>query len=470
MKQFLQFPQAFWWGAATSGPQSEGSYNKKHESLMDYWYRTTPEDFFNQVGPTVASDFYNQYENDFKLLKEIGLNSYRTSIQWTRLIDDLEEGSVNPEGLAFYKKIAQEAKKNDIELVFNLHHFDIPIELVQKYGGWTSKHVTDLFAKFAKCAFENLGKEVKYWVTFNEPIVIVEASYLDGHHYPKYVGHGKEAAQVMYNLALASAKAIQEYKKLNLDGKIGIILNLTPSYPRSEEKEDILAGQIADDMLNRSFLEPAVLGHFPPRLISLFEKEGILWESCEEELQIIEENKVDFLGLNYYHPNRVKAPEKEVKFPPGFWLPLNYFNAYQKPDIRMNPYRGWEIYPKAIYDIAMDIKNNYGNIPWYISENGMGVEGEERFLGKDGIIHDTYRIDFYEEHLSWLHKAIQEGSNCFGFHAWTGIDCWSWANAYKNRYGFISVDLNTQKHTIKQSGRWIKNVVEQNGFESKYEL
>lgn len=465
---FLQFPKGFWWGAATSGPQSEGSFDKKHDNLMDYWYRTSPQDFFDQVGPTVASDFYHQYENDFKLLKEIGLNSYRTSIQWSRLIDDLEEGSVNEEGLAFYRNIAKEAKKNNIELVFNLHHFDIPIELVHKYGGWTSKHVVDLFAKFAKCAFEHLGNEVKYWTTFNEPIVIVEASYLYGFHYPKYFGHGKEAAQVIYNLSLASAKAIQEYKKLNIEGQIGIILNLTPSYPRSDSKEDVEAGLIADDMLNHSFLEPAILGKFPERLVSILEKDGILWESSEEEMEIIRKNKVDFLGLNYYHPNRVKAQEKTLDLQ-GKWIPNIYFDDYKKPGIRMNPYRGWEIYPKAIYDIAMDIKNNYGNIPWYISENGMGVENEARFL-ENGQIQDTYRIDFYEEHLSWLHKAIQEGSNCFGYHAWTGIDCWSWANAYKNRYGFISVDLQTQKHTIKKSGYWMKNTVEQNGFESKYEI
>ena len=134
------------------------------------------------------------------------------------------------------------------------------------------------------------------------------------------------------------------------------------------------------------------------------------------------------------------------------------------PGCRMNPYRGWEIYPKAIYDIAIHVRDHLSNIPWYISENGMGVEGEERFRNADGFIEDDYRIDFIKEHLQWLHKAMQEGSNCFGYHLWTPIDCWSWSNAYKNRYGFIALDLKTQEKTIKKSGDWIRDVIANHGF------
>lgn len=129
------------------------------------------------------------------------------------------------------------------------------------------------------------------------------------------------------------------------------------------------------------------------------------------------------------------------------------------PNKRMNPYRGWEIYPKAMYDIAINIKENYNNIPWYISENGMGVENEERFLDENGMIQDDYRIEFYEEHLKFLSDGIKEGSNCFGFHCWTPIDCWSWCNAYKNRYGYISVDLKTQKRSFKKSANWVKDFI-----------
>lgn len=147
-------------------------------------------------------------------------------------------------------------------------------------------------------------------------------------------------------------------------------------------------------------------------------------------------------------------------------MPDRYYDAYDMPGRRVNLDRGWEIYPQALYDIAINIKENYGNIPWYVSENGMGVSNEERFMNADGMIEDDYRIEFVKEHLTWLHKGIEAGSNCFGYHMWTPIDCWSWLNAYKNRYGFISNNIHTQIKTIKKSGRWFKQVAEQNGWEA----
>ena len=182
----------------------------------------------------------------------------------------------------------------------------------------------------------------------------------------------------------------------------------------------------------------------------------------EEEMEIIEKNTIDFLGVNYYQPRRIKSKESEFDNSNG-WMPDKHFDYYDMPNKRMNIYRGWEIYPQAMYDIAINIRDNYNNIPWYISENGMGVEGEEKYRDENGIIQDDYRIEFYEEHLQYLNKGIVEGSNCFGYHSWTPIDCWSWSNAYKNRYGFIAVDLKTQEKIIKKSGRWIKSVSQNNG-------
>lgn len=192
-------------------------------------------------------------------------------------------------------------------------------------------------------------------------------------------------------------------------------------------------------------------------------RDNVLWDATADEMKTIHDNTVDFLGVNYYQPFRAKAKETKFDDSKG-WLPNKYFDTYEMPGRRMNPYRGWEIYPKAIYDVAINVRDNYGNIPWYISENGMGVEGEEKFIGKDGVIADDYRIDFIREHLEWLQKAIEEGSNCFGYHLWTPIDCWSWSNAYKNRYGLIALALVTQKKTIKKSGRWFRALAENNGF------
>ncbi|MDO5779690.1 MAG: glycoside hydrolase family 1 protein [Clostridium sp.] len=465
MEKKYIFPENFWWGSATSGPQSEGTFNKPHKSVFDYWYEIEPEAFFDKVGPEVTSNFYNSYKEDLAMLKEIGLNSFRTSIQWTRLIKDLETGEPDEDGIRFYNDVINETIKNGMIPVMNLHHFDLPVELYDKYGGWTSKHVVELFVKFAETAFKLFSDRVKYWTTFNEPMVVVEGQYLYEFHYPKLVD-GAKAVQAMYNINLASAKAIKKFKELGCredNGKIGIVLNLTPAYPRSNSKEDLYASKVADTIFNYSFLDPAVKGQFPSLLIDLLKEDNILWETTEEELQIIKDNTIDFLGVNYYQPRRVKAKESEVDNIKG-WMPEKYFDYYDMPGKRMNPYRGWEIYPQSMYDIAINIRDNYNNIPWYISENGMGVEGEEKYIGEDGSIQDDYRIEFFEEHLQYLHKGIEEGSNCFGYHSWTPIDCWSWCNAYKNRYGYISVDLDTQKKTIKKSGTWIKEVSLNNGF------
>ena len=143
MDEKLQFPKNFWWGSATSGPQSEGRFNKPHKSVFDYWFDINPEAFFNKVGPNVASNFYNSYKEDIAMIKEIGLNSFRTSIQWTRLIKDLETGESDEDGRRFYNDVINECKKNNIEIILNLHHFDLPVELYDKYGGWESKKVVE---------------------------------------------------------------------------------------------------------------------------------------------------------------------------------------------------------------------------------------------------------------------------------------------------------------------------------------
>lgn len=460
-----EFPQGFWWGAATSGPQTEGRFHKAHRSVFDYWYDHEPEAFWDNVGPNVASNFYYDYVQDIALMKQVGLNSVRTSIQWTRLIKDFETGETDSDGVRFYQAVIDEFLRQGIRPVINLHHFDLPIELYQKYGGWESKKVVELFVLFAKKCFELFGDRVKDWITFNEPMVIVEGEYLYQFHYPLVVD-GKKACQVLYNLNLASAKVVQAFHASECakrGGKIGIVLNLTPSYPRSHAEADEKAAAFAEDFKNNSFLYPAIKGKFPETLVAMLQKDGVLWQSTDEELSIMQNNTVDFLGVNYYHPFRAKARETAWDDSKP-WLPEKYFEEYEMPGARLNPYRGWEIYPQAIYDIAMNMRDKFGNLPWYIAENGMGVEGEEKFRNAEGFIQDDYRIDFLKEHLAWLHKGIQEGSNCFGFHMWTPIDCWSWKNAYKNRYGFIAVDLPTQNKTIKKSGHWMKQVCAQNGF------
>ncbi|MBM7712524.1 glycoside hydrolase family 1 protein [Enterococcus xiangfangensis] len=458
------FPENFWWGAATSGPQSEGRFNKKHANVFDYHFEIEPEKFHNQVGPDTASNFYNSYKEDTHMMRSIGMNSLRTSIQWSRLIDDLETNTVSQSAVDFYNNVIDTILAEGMTPVINLHHFDLPVELYDKYGGWESKKVVELYVGFAQKCFELFGDRVKFWTTHNEPMVVVEGEYLFQFHYPNIV-NGKKAVQVAYNLNLASAKAIQAFRKLAInDAQIGTILNLTPTYAASDAPEDQEAARIAELWNNKMFLEPAIYGHFPAELEELLTKDNVLWETTDEEKEILKNNTIDFLGVNFYHPNRVKAPDVAPNSV-GEWMPDRYYDAYDMPGRRVNLDRGWEIYPKALYDIAVNIKENYKNIPWYVSENGMGVSNEERFMNPDGMIEDDYRIDFVQEHLAWLHKGIEEGSNCFGYHMWTPIDCWSWLNAYKNRYGFISNNIHTQIKTIKKSGYWFKEVTERNGLE-----
>ena len=461
-----QFPENFWWGAATSGPQSEGRFDKKHKNMFDYWYDMEPEAFYNYVGPDTASNFYHSYADDIAKMKEVGLNSVRTSIQWTRLIDDLETNTVNLQAVDYYNRVIDTFLENGIRPIFNLHHFDIPVELYHKYGGWESRHVVELFIGFAEKCFQYFGDRVKEWVVHNEPMVVVDGEYLYQFHYPKLVD-GKKAVQVAYHLNLATAKTIQLYREKGFDkegGRIGIVLNLTPTYAASEEPEDQAAAHFAELWNNKMFLEPAIHGHFPEELVSVLEKDGVLWKTEAGDEELFAENTVDFLGVNFYHPNRVKRPDISPDSV-GDWLPSRYYDNYEMPGRRMNIDKGWEIYPKALYDIAVNVRDNYRNIPWFVSENGMGVSREERFMGENGQIQDDYRINFIKEHLEWLHKGIQEGSNCFGYHLWTPIDCWSWTNAYRNRYGLISNDIHTQVKTIKKSGYWLKGVIEKNAID-----
>lgn len=458
----LKFPKGFYFGSATSATQSEGNYkgDGKGDNVWDLWHSLEPYKYHNGVGPEKTSRIYENYKEDVKLLRKTGHNSFRTSISWSRLFPN-GFGEINQKAVDFYNDYFQRIKDEGVTLFMNLFHFDMPVAL-QEIGGWENREVVEHFANYAKTCFELFGDKVDRWFTFNEPIVHVEMGYLYQHHYPMEVDP-KKAVLVGYHTQLASARAIEEFRKLGLKSKIGIVLNLTPAVPRSKNPKDLEAAHYAELFAIKSFLDPSVKGEFTPELVKLFREHNLLPEVNEVDLKVIKNNTVDYLGVNYYQPLRVCEQPYEVK-KDAIFMPTNYYKHYEMPGRRINPHRGWEIDPKVIYDIGIYIRDNYNNIEWLISENGMGVEGEEKFK-IDGQIQDDYRIDFFKEHLFYLHKAIEEGSNCIGYQVWTFIDCWSWLNGFKNRYGLVELHYDSGERTIKKSGEWFRELEANNGFE-----
>lgn len=468
-KRIYKLPEGFFIGASASAWQTEGWTGKKEgqDSYMDLWYKSTPELWYEGYGPTIATDFYNRYKEDVKLMKEVGLQAYRTSIDWSRFILNYETGEVNEEAAEYYDKLIDELISNNIEPLICLEHYELPAELFIKYDGWGSKHVVELYEKYVEEAFKRYSHKVKKWFAFNEPIVIQTRIFMDSLRYP-FKQDTKMAMQWNYNKILATAKAIKIFKEkgYNKDGgKIGTILNIDVCYPRSSAKHDVEAAKKYDLFFNRIFLDPSVKGEIPAELIEILKEHNCCFDFTEEELDIIKNNTVDILGINLYAPARVKA-KNEAWNPNTPFHPSYFYDKFELPGRKMNPYRGWEIYPKIMYDFAMRIKNEYGNIEWFVAENGMGVENEEKFKDEKGIIQDNYRIEFISDHLRWLLKAIEEGTNCKGYMLWAFTDNVSPQNAFKNRYGLVEINLKDNRNRkIKKSGQWYKRLSETRTFE-----
>ncbi|GKU24927.1 glycoside hydrolase family 1 protein [Clostridium folliculivorans] len=459
-----KLPKDFFFGAAMSGPQTEGAHNKdgKLPSVWDHWSDLEINAFHNNVGSYVGNDFYNKYEEDIKILKSLNLKSYRTSIQWSRLLD--KDGNLNPKGVEFYHKVIDCSLENGIDVFMNLHHFDLP-QYLQDRGGWLNREVVEAYANFARLAFKEFGSKVKHWFTFNEPIVVSMQMYMSGAWYPYEVNY-KKGMLGQYHITLAHCLAVREFNKLKAEGTIsdscdiGLINNFAPPYTKENpSKEDLEAVRMTDGIHNRWWLDVCSKGTLPKDILDTLEELGLLPDLREGDEGILSCGKVDWLGFNYYQPARVQAPAEKFD---EYGNP-KFSDPYIWPERKMNVYRGWEIYPKGIYDFAMKITKECPGLPFFISENGMGVEGEEKYRNADGLIEDDYRIDFVKEHLEWVARAIEDGADCRGYHYWGAIDNWSWNNAFKNRYGFVSVDLaNKYTRVKKKSAAWIKAVAGNN--------
>ncbi|MFQ3545458.1 glycoside hydrolase family 1 protein [Halobacillus rhizosphaerae] len=470
-KKTIQVPEDFIIGAAISAWQSEGWSGKKEsqDSFLDLWYKNNKHVWHNGYGPAVATDFINRYKEDIGYMKEIGLTHFRTSINWARFLTDYENAIVDEDYASYVDDMINELIENGVEPMICLEHYEVPAVLFEEHGGWGSKHIVELYLKYAEKVMERYGDRVKHWFTFNEPVVVQTRVYLDAIRYP-FEQNTKKWMQWNYNKGLATAKVVKLFKEMELNdkynAKIGVILNPEVTYPRSSAEHDQQAAQMYDLFFNRVFLDPAIKGEYPQELFDVMNKHEITFEYTHEELQIIKENTVDYVGLNLYFPHRVKARTSlwndEVPFHPEY-----YYEKFDLPGKKMNPYRGWEIYPELMYDMGIRMKEEYGNIEWFIAENGMGVENEKRFKNEDGIIQDDYRIEFISEHLKWLIKAVEEGVNCKGYMLWAFSDNVSPMNAFKNRYGLVEIDLeNDRNRSLKKSASWYKQLIQSKQFEA----
>ncbi|MDX8336152.1 GH1 family beta-glucosidase [Candidatus Cetobacterium colombiensis] len=460
------FTKDFLWGAASAAYQVEGAWNEdgKGVSIWDDFSKI-PGKTFEGTNGDVAVDHYHRYKEDVKLMAEMGLKSYRFSIAWTRIFPN-GRGEVNLKGIEFYNNLINELLKYNITPFITLYHWDLPLEL-QKIGGWESKETVDAFNEFAKVCFEAFGDRVQHWITFNEAIVFITLSYMLQAH-PPMIDSPKKGFQASHNVNIAHAKAVKSFRDMGIKGEIGITHVLNPAYPASNSEKDIKAAEYAEQDTFYWYYDPILKGEYPKEYLEFLEEKGWAPTITKEELELLKTNKSDFIGVNYYQRRLVKSNDENKKLiksrenSTGAAGNPSYCGRYivtVDPNCEYTKW-GWEIFPQGLYDGMARIKERYGDIPIYITENGLGDQDEIL----SGEILDYPRIDYIERHLAVCKKAITDGIKLKGYYAWSFTDLLSWLNGYKKQYGFVFVDHNNNlERRKKKSYYWYKDVIETNG-------
>lgn len=465
----MKFPKDFFFGAASASYQVEGAWDidGKGVSNWDIFSKNEGTTFEGTNGD-LAVDHYHRYKEDVKLMAEIGLESYRFSISWPRIIPD-GDGEVNQKGLDFYNNLIDECLKYGIVPFVTLYHWDMPQKLEER-GGWTNKKTADAFVKYANVCFKAFGDKVKHWVTFNETVVFTAHGYLKGTHPPGIKDDPKKYFEAIHNVFVAHAGSVVNYKKLRQFGEIGITHVFSPAFSIDEKEENIKAAYHANQYDLHWFYDPILKGRYPEYVVKQLEEKGYTPNWTEEELDLIKESapQNDFIGLNYYQPQRVikndSFEEIEMTREAATGAPGNpsFDKVYKTVRMKDKIYTkwGWEIAPDAFLDGLEILKNEYGDIKIYITENGLGDEDP---IIENEIV-DVPRIKYIEAHLKALKKAIDRNINVKGYYAWSAMDLLSWLNGYKKQYGFIYVDhKNNLARKIKLSGYWYKQIIEERG-------
>lgn len=446
MSDVLRFPEGFVWGAATAAYQIEGAWDEdgKGPSIWDVFCRV-PGAIQNGDTGEVACDHYHRWRGDVALMRELGLQAYRFSISWPRVLPE-GRGKVNRLGLDFYDRLTDALLAAGIQPFVTLYHWDLP-QALQEMGGWPSRDTARYFADFADVVSRRLGDRVHHWITLNEPWVVAYAGYGNGYHAPG-VRDPLAAIQATHYLLLAHGLAVPVLRENGgAAAQVGITLNLAPVHPASDREEDVEAARRYDGFLNRWFLDPLFRGRYPEDMLEML---GVaLPESYEGDLETISV-PVDFLGVNNYtrsvvanDPDSLVVETKEVK-----------------PEGRPYTEMGWEVYPEGLYEILVRVHRDYGPARLYVTENGAAFADR---VGADGRVHDAQRVDFLREYIAQAHRAVEEGVPLAGYFVWTLLDNFEWAYGYSKRFGIVYVDFGTQERVIKDSGYWYREVIAENG-------
>lgn len=442
----IQFPKNFSWGVATASYQIEGAVNEDNRgpSIWDT-FSHTPGKIMNGDNGDIACDSYHRYEEDVKLMKELGVDIYRFSVAWPRIFPN-GTGEVNQKGLDYYHRLVDCLLENGIEPMCTLYHWDLP-QALQDKGGWENRDTVDAFEKYAEVMFTSFSGKIKKWLTINEPWCASFLSNYIGAHAPG--NHDLAlAVTISHHLLLAHGKAVSKFREMNIEGEIGFAPNVTWLEPYSRKKEDVEACKRRMGWMVDWFFDPIFKGSYPEFMLEVFERNHAPLHIQEGDMDLIKDS-VDFIGINYYESNVGRFNEKG-----GIFQIENIDMGYKKTDL------DWFIEPEGFYKVLTHITDRYGEIPIYITENGICInEGVE-----NGVVNDTRRIDYLKSHITAVHRCLESGVNLRGYITWSLLDNFEWAEGYSKRFGIVHVDYRTLERTKKESYYWYQKVVNNGWF------
>lgn len=485
----MGFPKGFLWGGAVAANQCEGAYleDGKGLSVPDMLLGgdvNTPRTFLPKTDKTAfypsheAIDFYHHYAEDIALFAEMGWNVFRLSINWGRIFPNGDDETPNEEGLAFYDKVFDECKKHNIEPLVTLCHYEIPWNIVTKYNGFSDRRVIDMFVKYATTCMKRYKDKVKYWLTFNEINIACMGEGGLGDLYGlgimdpedvnsderiplnKLKSNPQKTFEALHNQFVASALVVTEGHKINPDFMIGNMIAHTTLYPLTPNPEDILAAFNEDNFKNNFCGDVQVRGEYPTYMFRYFKDHGIDTSFItEEDKKIIKEGVIDFYTFSYYMSNCVTVDENAEK------TNGNLATGAKNPYLKASDW-GWQIDPDGLRYTLNILHDRYPHTPLMVVENGFGAFDK---VEEDGSVHDTYRIDYFRDHIKAMDEAIEDGVPLIGYTTWGPIDLVSAGTGqYAKRYGFIYVDRHDDgtgdfSRSKKDSFFWYKKVCESNG-------